>query len=123
MSLVKTCIGTLLLTGALFAQNTHTLEDFDELRQTCLSGNGDNCSTLSSLFFTGDKNTLSDKYEAIKYSKIGCKFKSSEGCFQLAVGFISGDALPRDNKRSQKYMKKACSLGLTKACAKILPKS
>ena len=117
MSIKKLFI-TIILFGVSDLSAQYSLDDYDKLRNSCLSGKGKHCFVLSELFLIGNSDNRPDKYESVKYSKLSCKRNYGKGCFILASGYVSGEALPRSKHSADKYFKKACTLEYKKACTK-----
>lgn len=99
-----------------YGSQIYSLADADSLRDVCLKGAAKPCVILSELYAKGDIDTSPDKYEAIKYSKLACRRDSPLGCFSLAKGYETGEALPRSRRKALEFMQRSCKLGFEKAC-------
>ena len=114
--------------GPVQAALQERYDDFDDLawaqtqraRQACRSVRWDGCVRLGAIYSNGDNNFVGLKFQLTQpdWTKalcpMACENDWADGCYRCADLFRYGDQ--NNEATADKYLARACALGLQTAC-------
>lgn len=82
-------------------------ETFEEIRQSCVSGNGMSCMRVGNMYFRQGPN---DGILAERYYKQSCDLNYARGCSNLGFMYNDGGHIRQNYRQARYYYLKACDL-------------
>jgi len=88
--------------------------------RSCNYGDGEACNNGTMMIFNKKKGVSSDTKTIFNLSLKSCELENKIGCSNLAYFYKNGLGVAKNNYNAQKFYKKACKLGDSGSCKKVV---
>lgn len=104
-----------------YKQEKNFASAYSNYVRACNYGDAEACNYATMMIFNQKNGVPSEQSRMYMLSLKSCELKNKMGCSNLAYLYEKGIGVTKNSAKAQKFYKKACKLGDTDSCKKLVP--